>query len=476
MISVNPILVSIVIYLVLTLLVSRFAANRAGGDEDFSRKYFLGGQFMGGGVLALSLVATYTSASSFIGGPGAAYTFGLGWVLLAVIQVPVVMLTLGVLGPRLWTLAKESKAVTILDIFRDRYHSKALLWLAGMSLVAGFLGMIVVQFTSGARLLNVMVGMSYANGLFLFVGTVVVYTLWGGFRAVSYTDAIQGLIMLAGMVALLLGVLAHGGGMANLTSQMASIDPGLVQPHGAGGFMSWPFLFSFWILVCFGTIGLPHTVLRVMAAKDGKAIARAMVLGTAVTALVTFLPHLIGALGRPLVPELSSPDEIMPTLMLRLFSPWVAGLLLAAPIAAIMSSVDSMLLQATSTLVNDLAIRNYSLSEGQQKWLTRVITIVVAGVCTLLALNPPQMIIWLNMAAFGALQVVFLWPLVLGLFWPAASSQAALASMVLGLAFYLPQTFLKIKIFGLHAIVSSLLASLLAFLLVQVICAGKKRE
>ncbi|WP_252007065.1 sodium/pantothenate symporter [Ferrimonas sp. SCSIO 43195] len=463
----NPILISILAYLLLTLLVSRLAAARSANEAGFSRQHFLGGQFMGGGILALSLVATYTSASSFIGGPGAAYTYGLGWVLLAVIQVPVAMLTLGVLGPRLWTLAKSSQAVTILDIFRDRYRSKPLLWLAGISLVAGFLGMIVVQFTSGARLLSVVAQIDYTTALLLFVATVVIYTLWGGFRAVSYTDAIQGLIMLAGMFALLMGVLSHGGGVTHLTTQMAQIDPGLLQPHGPDGFMSWPFLLSFWVLVCFGTIGLPHTVLRVMAARDGKAIARAMVLGTAVTALVTLLPHLIGALGRPLVSNLNSPDEVIPTLMVQLFSPWVAGLLLAAPIAAVMSSVDSMLLQATSTLVNDLAMQGRQLSESQQKWLTRGVTLVVAASCTLLALDPPQMIIWLNMAAFGALQVVFLWPLVLGLFWPAARSEAALASVLTGLSCYLPMTFMKIKLANMHAIVPALALSLLGFVLVQ---------
>ncbi|MGL1930559.1 MAG: sodium/pantothenate symporter [Desulfotalea sp.] len=470
----NPILISIIAYILLTLIISRFAAGFADAGGSFSRKYFLGGQFMGGGILALSLVATYTSASSFIGGPGAAYKFGLGWVLLAVIQVPVIMLTLGVLGPRLWSIATKIQAVTILDIFLHRYKSNCLVWLAGISLFVGFLGMMVVQFTSGARLLSVVVDINYTVALLVFVGTVLVYTLWGGFRAVSYTDAIQGLVMLTGMFVLLIGVIVKGGGVASLTSQMAEIDPGLIAAHGPNGFLSWTFLFSFWILVCFGTIGLPHTVLRVMAAKDGKAIARGIVLGTVVTVLITLLPNLVGALGRPLVPTINSPDEIIPTLMVQIFSPWAAGLLLAAPIAAIMSSVDSMLLQATSTLVNDLFMRKYELSEKKQSYLTRGVTILVAILCTILALDPPQMIIWLNMASFGALQVVFLWPLVLGLFWQKACSQGAIASMVCGLACYLPCTFMGIKPLGFHAIVLSLVVSLIGFVLGQLIFGGQK--
>ena len=277
------------------------------------------------GLLALSLVSTYTSASSFIGGPGAAYRFGLGWVLLAVIQVPVAMLTLGVLGPKLWAFARKTNAVTILDVLRYRYNSPCLSWTCGVSLVVGFIAMIVVQFTSGARLLSVTVGVSYDMALYIFVLTVVIYTLWGGFRAVSYTDAIQGLVMLTGMLLMLFGLVSKSGGLAVLTGKMAAIDPGLLHPHGPDGFISWSFLFSFWILVCFGTIGLPHSVLRVMAARDEKAIVKAIIFGTAVIALITLLPHLIGALGRPLVPELDSPDKIIPTLMVQLFSPWAVG-------------------------------------------------------------------------------------------------------------------------------------------------------
>ena len=121
-----------------------------------------------------------------------------------------------------------------------------------------------------------------------------------------------------------------------------------------------------------------------------------------------------------------------------------------------MSSVDSMLLQSTSTLINDLALRKFSLTEASQKRWTWITTLFVAITCTVLALNPPKMIIWLNLAAFGALQVVFLWPLLLGLFWEKLPSQAVLAGVWVGLIVYLVQYFFKFKIFGFHPVVTAL--------------------
>ncbi len=458
-------LLPILLYLIVTLVIARVAAARQSGQGGFTQRYFLGGQFMGGTLLALALVTTYTSASSFIGGPGAAYKFGLGWVLLAMVQVPVALLTLGVLGPKLWRLAKERGAVTILDVLEQRYRSPTLLWLAGISLLAAFVGMVVVQFTGGARLLSVMTGVDYRVALAIFVGTVLIYTLWGGFRAVSYTDALQGLVMIFGMIALFVGLLVKGGGMANLTDTLAAQDPGLLQPHGPDDFLSWPFLMSFWVLVCLGTLGLPHTVLRTMAVKDMGALRRAMILGTAVSSVVILLPHLSGVLGRALLPDLASPDEVMPTLMVTLFPPMVAGLLLAAPMAAVMSSVDSMLLQAGSTLVRDMVQRHRPLSEGRQKALSYGSTVGLTLLCGVLALDPPDMIVWLNLASLGALQVVFLWPLVLGLFWPRANARGAILSMLTGLALFLYWTTAAIKPLGLHAIVPSLALSGVVFLL-----------
>lgn len=129
-------LAPLALYLFLSFAVALFARKsmaKGEGSHGFIEEYFLGGRSMGGFVLAMAIIASYTSASSFVGGPGVAYTVGLSWVLLAMIQVPTTFLTLGVLGKRFAIMARKTRAVTLTDFLRARYRSDAVscsvLWL-----------------------------------------------------------------------------------------------------------------------------------------------------------------------------------------------------------------------------------------------------------------------------------------------------------------------------------------------------------
>ncbi|MEW7864492.1 sodium/pantothenate symporter [Aeromonas diversa] len=466
----NPeLLLPLVIYLLLVLAVGFWAGRHRGGD-NFMSEYFIGNRSMGGLVLAMTLVATYTSASSFIGGPGAAYKVGLGWVLLAMIQLPTVWLTLGVLGKKFAIIARRVDAVTINDMLWARYRSRAVVIVGSLTIVLAFIATMVVQFIGGARLLETATGLSYQQGLFLFAGCVLLYTVIGGFRAVVMTDALQGLIMVIGTAALLGGILVAGDGLPNLIHGLREIDPKLVSPSGAGDMLTQPFMLSFWVLVCLGVIGLPHSALRCFGYRDSKALHRGILIGTLVSAFLMFGMHLAGALGRAILPGMDSPDKIMPSLMMEVLPPWLAGVFLAAPMAAIMSTIDSQLIQASATLVKDLWINYVRPSEqrmrAQVPRLSLLCTLILGALVLVAALKPPEMIIWLNLLAFGGLQAVFLWPLVLGLYWPRANGAGALASMLAGAVSYGLLNQLAIKPWGVHPIVPSLLAGLLAFVIV----------
>ncbi|MFH7565424.1 sodium/pantothenate symporter [Oceanimonas smirnovii] len=440
--------------------------GRRQSENGFMQDYFLGSRSMGGFVLAMTMVATYASASSFIGGPGAAYRMGLGWVLLAMIQVPTVWLTLGVLGKQFAHIARRVNALTINDMLQARYQNSLVVLLAGLGLLAAFVATMVVQFIGGARLLETVTGLSYQSGLMLFAGAVLLYTLVGGFRAVVVTDAVQGVLMLLGTVVLLAGVLQAGGGAAAMFTKLEAIDPGLVQPQGPDGFLSMSFMLSFWVLVCFGVIGLPHSAVRCLAYKDSTAMHRGIIIGTVVGALLMFGMHFAGALGRVLVPELTVPDKVMPTLMLTVLPPLVAGLFLAGPMAAIMSTIDSQLIQAAATLVKDLYLNHLCKTKPAPatiKRASKLVTLVLGLIVLWAALSPPEMIIWLNLMAFGALQAIFFWPLVLGLYWWRGNSTGALASMLTGAISYSLLLHFGIKPLGLHAIVPSLALSGLAY-------------
>ncbi|WP_413113807.1 sodium/pantothenate symporter [Thaumasiovibrio sp. DFM-14] len=467
----NPLLIPVVLYLAAMFAIAWW--SRRAQQGNFLTEYLVGNRTMGGFMLAMTLAATYASASSFIGGPGAAYQFGLGWVLLAMIQLPAAWLTLGVLGKKFAIEARRHNALTINDMLYARYQHRGVVILASVALLLAFLGTMVVQFVGAARLLETVTGLGYLPSLSIFAITVGLYTSIGGFRAVALTDSLQGIMMLIGTFALLIGVLIAGDGLGNLVTELHRIDPGLVSPHGPDGFISQPFILSFWILVCFGVIGLPHAAFRCMTYRDSRAFHRGIVISTIMMAILMLGMHLAGALGRAIVPEIAVPDQIMPTLMMTVLPPFVAGLFLAGPMAAIMSTIDSQLIQASATMVKDLYLNyinpqansdNHKLSK-LSRWTTVIFTVIVFVAAT----NPPQMIIWLNLTAMGALQAVFLWPLVLGLYWKQANAHGAFSSMLVGLVSYITLSVIKPDLHGVHIIVPTLSLGLISFVAVSLL-------
>lgn len=460
------IVLPLIIYLVFVFGAALYAyIKRSKGD--FLTEYYVGNRSMTGFVLAMTTASTYASASSFIGGPGAAYKFGLGWVLLAMIQVPAVWLALGALGKKFALLSRESNALTINDLLLYRYKNKWLVWISCVALLIAFFAAMTVQFIGGARLLETTIGISYTQSLLIFALTVGLYTFIGGFRAVVLTDTIQGSVMILGTIILLIGTIYAAGGIESAVQKLTEIDPHLVSPYGPNEMLDFQFMASFWILVCFGVVGLPHTAVRCMAFKDSKALHSGMLIGTIILTVIMLGMHLAGALGRAIIPSLSVPDQVIPTLMLQVLPPIVAGIFLAAPMSAIMSTIDAQLIQSSSIFVKDLYLSaKPEMAKNQRKisWLSSLITLGVTALLILAALDPPDMIIWLNLFAFGGLEAAFLWVIILGLYWDKANAYGAISSMIVGLGSYVLLTAFSIKLWGFNAIVPALVFGLMAFL------------
>lgn len=461
------ILIPLVLYLLFVFGVAWYAYQKRSSGK-FLNEYYVGSRSMGGFLLAMTTVATYVSASSFIGGPGAAYKFGLGWVLLSMIQVPAIWLTLGTLGKKFAMLARQTDSITINDLLFARYQNKIVVYLACLSLLFAFFGMMVVQFIGAGRLLETSLGLPYEWSIGIFALVIGLYTFIGGFRAVVLTDTIQGMVMLVGTILLLGATLMATGGIDNAMTTLNTIDPRLLTPTGVDDKLSATFMLSFWVLVCFGLIGLPHTAVRAMAYKDSRSLHQGILVGTVVMTVLVLGMHLAGVLARAVIPELDVPDKVIPTLMMTVLPPFVAGIFLAAPMAAIMSSIDSMLIQSSSTLIKDLylsikpdAIHNEHKIKRYSTTLTLGFTIILAIVAML---NPPDMLIWLNLLSFGGLEATFLWVLVFGLYDKKANATGAICSMVAGLTSYVIIAYFKIALWDLHAVVPALVIGLIAFL------------
>ena len=467
----NIALIPLIGYLALTLLLALWAQRQSkkGAGRGFIEEYFIGGRTMGGFVLAMTIIASYTSASSFVGGPGVAYKLGLGWVLLAMIQVPTTFLTLGVLGKRFAILGRRVRAVTITDFLYARYRSDAVVVLCSAAILLFFAASMVAQFIGGARVFQAVTGYPYEAGLILFGVTVVLYTAVGGFRAVAVTDALQGVVMLIASVVILLAVVRAGGGMEQCIQTLKGMDPGLIAPSGAGGAIPAPMLFSFWILVGLGILGLPQTTQRCFGYKNSKSMHDAMVMGTLIIGFLLLFMHLAGVLGRAVMPGLTSGDLIIPSLILEFLPPFWAGVFVAGPLAAIMSTVDTMLLLVSASIIKDLYVRyrlKNDVSGISAKKIGRMsfCCTLAAGVLVFCAsFNPPDLLVWINLFAFGGLEAVFLWPVVLGMYWRRANATGAVWSMAAGVAAFMLLSVFKVPMGGVHPIVPTCVISLFAF-------------
>lgn len=468
-------LLPVLLFLVGMLGISAYIqrTSHENRQKDFAKDYFIGGRTLGGFVLAMTTAATYSSVSTFVGGPGMAWVIGYGWLYMAIVQVIVIFLVLGVFGKKIALIAREIDAVTVIDVLRARYESNLLANMAALVMVAFFCSTMVAQFVGAAKLFEAVTGFSYVTGLSLFGLIVVVYTTIGGFKGVAVTDACCAIAMIVGMCILMGGMMSAGGGFENMMQYISTKHPDMLEPLSRGK-MPISLYISQWLLVGICTLALPQSVVRGISYKDTKALHRAMIIGTIVIGAMTLVATWIGVLSKGILTEgikvYGSVDNIIPIAIVKSLSPFWAGVIIIGPIAATISTVSSLLLSTSSSIVKDVYMnmkgqKGESLSNSMVRVYSLTATVVLGLVVYAIAINPPSVIWQINMFAFGGLETAFFWVLIFGLFWPKANKYGAIAAMGGGVLVYCVTMAMKIKFMSLHQIVLGIFFSLLLFLI-----------
>jgi Na+/pantothenate symporter len=576
-------LISFFIYLALVFVLAGIA-NHAGKNKSFLSEYFLGSRNIGVWAFALTYAATAASGGSFMGFPSLIYTHGwsLAWWICGYMVVPLV--ALGLLAKRINQVSRIAGAITIPELLRRRFESNAVGNLATIMVVFFMFFFLMAQFKAGAQIMatlleGVPIYQSAAFGverlvegipwigsaegdyllcLIVFAVSVIIYTTYGGFRAVVWTDVMQGLVMAVGVVIMLVLALTQVGGLGNATKQLSEMTPpefmnvvvtrekaedevtrvprgswltneegdalrlksaieiaagesasepvealrlttpaeiekvkaanlfvsdivatisGEVETYayGAGkpgvytstpgpsrdnpsGFITVLLAFSFFAFWNFSGAGQPSYMVRQMAFKDTLTLRRSMVMVAFYFAIIYFPLVIIFTCARVLLPGMEIyPDRVMPEMAAVLTNnagmPWLAGLLVAAPFAAVMSSVDSFLLLVSSGVVRDIYQEsiNRNANDKQIKKLTYGVTVVVGMLGVVAVMHPPQFLQHLIVFASAGLGACFLMPMVFALYWRKATASGVVAGMLAGgltvLALYLVG-FLKTGKFG----------------------------
>ncbi|PRQ95977.1 sodium/panthothenate symporter [Borreliella burgdorferi] len=447
-----------------------FLKKRNRGRFLLLNKYFLANRNINFIVMALLFSSSYISASSFISGPSAVYKYGLSFILLATIQIPTTLIVFIIVGQRLNRESKKINAINIIDYIRYRYESDFLALMSGFVLIFFSMFLISAQLIGGAKLIEVFWGIDYVVGLTFFAFLVFIYVFFGGFKAIAYTDLIQGFLMLVSSVILFSKMLDLGGGINNLfKTATSSLDKSLLLPSNAD--LKPQYIISFWILIGIGILGQPQIINNFIAFKDENAIKFSLPISTFIISFLIVLMHLIGFFAIILFPDLSPNDKVVLNVALKVLNPFSCFMFFIGLLSAIMSTVDSNLLLITSVLIKSIFIYKEDLKEdvkiGRVIMISNIFFILII---LIFSLFPPNFLFFINIFAFGALEVSFFPIIVFGLYLNFVSKIAAFASMFLGLIFYLSIVFFGLNIWFFHPVFPSFFVSIFTFLVVNFFC------
>ena len=324
------------------------------------------------------------------------------------------------------------------DLLRDRYQSGAIAVIATIVIIIFYTAMMVAQFKAGGLIIQTLFNIRYETALLVSAVSVVLYTSFGGFRAVVWTDVMQGVVMVAGILIMLPLTLSAGSGLERITTDLFAQDPALVFVPGpvveGEVFLPLGLGISFFFIWTMSGAAQPGTMVRLIAFRDTRTLSRALLLLCLHFSLVYIPMLIIFIIARGILPPLADTDQVMPVMVMHVAPSILAGILIAAPYAAIMSSVDSFLLLISSSCVRDIYQRmiNPGASETTMRRLSYTSTVVVGGTVMLLAFRPPELLQYTVVFAGAGLAAAFLVPVMMGLFWRRSTAHGAVAAMSVG--------------------------------------------
>ena len=433
--------VSLAAYFAIMIGIGLYGLKESTSD---SSGYLLGGRKLGPAVTSLSAGASDMSGWMLLGLPGAMFVSGLSASWIAIGLLLGALANYLIVAPRLRVYTETANdAITIPDYFEKRFedNSRLLRVISSIVIILFFTLYTSSGVVAGGKLFDSAFGLPYELGLFVTAGVVVLYTLLGGFMAVSMTDFVQGVIMFIALIMVPVVALTGIGGLQGVGTTLNEIDPSLLNIFGGVGIIGIISAMS-WGL---GYFGQPHIIVRFMAIRSVKDVPAARNIG-----MIWMLVTIIGALATGLVglawvtqngiPEAYLDDgafdgeTIFIVLSQILFNPFIGGFLLAAILAAIMSTISSQLLVSSSSLTEDF-YKIFLRKNASQKELVmvgRTAVVIVALAAIALAWNPDSNVLTLVSNAWAGFGSAFGPVVILSLFWKKMTRWGALAGMIIG--------------------------------------------
>ncbi|MDA1477130.1 sodium/proline symporter PutP [Bacillus changyiensis] len=472
------ILIALGIYFGVMLLIGWYSYRKTTNLND----YMLGGRGLGPAVTALSAGASDMSGWMLMGLPGAMYTTGLSGAWLAIGLTIGAYLNYLIVAPRLRTYTEVANdAITIPDFFENRFNDKTRILRLSSALV------IIVFFTmytsagmvSGGKMFETAFGLDYRIGLIVTASVVMIYTLFGGFLAVSLTDFLQGVIMFVALVLVPIVAFTDLGGITPTFNVIEEINPSLLDFFkgttviGIISFLAWGL----------GYFGQPHIIVRFMAISSVKALKPARRIAMSWMIISVLGAVLVGLIGVAYVHNTSAtledPETIFIIFSQVLFHPLITGFLLSALLAAIMSTVSSQLLVTSSAMTEDFyrTFFRRKATDRELVFVGRLSVLLVAVIAILLSLSPNKTILDLVGYAWAGFGSAFGPAILLSLYWKRMNQWGALGGMITGAVTVLIWIITDLKgITGIYELIPGFFISLATVVIVSLVSSLPAKE
>ena len=433
----TPLLVTFGLYLIAMVMIGFIAWRSTRNFDD----YILGGRSLGSFVTALSAGASDMSGWLLMGLPGALYLTGLSEAWIAIgLTVGAYLNWRFVAGPLRVYTERTRNALTLPDYFTHRFaDDRRVLRIFSALVILVFFAMYCASgIVAGARLFESVFGVPYAQALWYGAAATIAYTLIGGFLAVSWTDTVQASLMIFALVLTPVIVIMSNGGIQPSLALIEQVDPARLDWVGAGGLMAVVSAAA-WGL---GYFGQPHILARFMAADHVSSIPKARRIGMTWMVLCLAGAIAVGFFGiahyaahpEAAGPVSQNPERVFITLAEQLFNPWIAGVLLSAILAAVMSTLSCQLLVCSSAITEDFYRGFVRPNAGQRElvWIGRAAVLAVSLLAIAIARDPDSRVLGLVSYAWAGFGAAFGPVVILSLVWQRMTRNGALAGMVAG--------------------------------------------
>jgi Na+/proline symporter len=364
---VNGLVLGIGVYVAIQLAVGLLVSRRIRSESE----YLLAGRSLGYGLAIFTLFATWFGAETCIGAAGATYTSGLSGGRADPFGYTICLALMGFLFA---APLRRSGVLTLGDAFRARFAPSAeklvLFFLVPASVLWG-----AAQIRALGQILSVTSQLDFGLTVAIATAVVIVYTGTGGMRADVFTDLVQGIALIAGLLVLLVAMVAHAGGLGPAFAIARTSALGAAAQPAPGGWSSW----EAWLVPIIGSITAQELASRALACRTPAIARNATLLSAALYLIVGLIPVMLGLMGRASLPGLDDPERVIPTLASLHLGGTFQILLLGALISAILSTVDSNLLSASSLLSHNLVLRVWRGATEREKVRSARILVVAIG-------------------------------------------------------------------------------------------------